>query len=158
MKKTIILMRHGKAADGFEYKDDFERPLELRGRIEVEEAAKKLKTEGIIPDVILASPAFRTSITARIVAEVFGIQAIDIDYQSSLYMSHESHYLNAMNSHENKTVMIVGHNPFVGEFALQFSGYKIHGFPTSSIAAFEFDSIPISGNSKCKTLYLGIRK
>jgi phosphohistidine phosphatase len=151
--RTLILMRHAKAQDDFNYPDDFERILLSRGRSDAEKAALAFKETGIKPEIILASPAFRTSATARIFADQNQIGADKIKYENALYMSNLETYLSVFNAIKKSTVMVVGHNPFVGELAIIFSGYNIVNFTTSSIAVFQFDDEIVDLKSKAKVLF-----
>jgi len=156
--QTRILMRHGKAADGMQYTDDFERPLEPRGKTEVLESAKTLRQEGIIPDVILSSPACRAASTARIVAEVFGIDPSLIVYHAPLYMSDIEVYVFILNLFKGKSVLLVGHNPFIEELAAIYTNHGVIGCPTSSAIVFEFPEGEITLNSSPKTIFVNLRK
>lgn len=144
-------MRHGKTEDGFG-KDDFERELMPRGREEVREAAKKLAAAGYLPGEIIASPAFRAAITAHISSHVFDISTTDIRFEASLYMNGAEAYVQKANDSAHETVLVIGHNPYVGELAYIFSKNQLHSFPTSAIAVFEFDG-PIGVNTPHKLLW-----
>lgn len=158
MSKILILMRHGKAADPGDYADDFERPLQSRGRVEVYEATKNLKEEDIIPDLIIASPACRTASTARIAAYGFNMDPEEIVYYSPLYMGSKKDYIEALEQHKGKTILITGHNPAVGELAMHFSEDKLESFPTSAVAVFRFDDEKITLKSKAEMLHKDLRK
>ncbi|MCC7297126.1 MAG: histidine phosphatase family protein [Bacteroidia bacterium] len=155
MNKTVIFMRHGKTEDFSDSGEDFERILVQRGRIEVAEAAIALKSSALHPQIILASPAFRAAATARIVANILGIQ---IEYWASLYMGSIQTYIDTVNKHDMKSILVVGHNPSVGELAMQFSGYHFKNYPTSTLAGFEFQNQNISLDSKAKLVFEHIRK
>lgn len=158
MKKILIVMRHGKAADSYQLMDDFQRPLEDRGRQEVAETAQLLKNANLIPDIIIASPALRTTETATIVASVLGIDASEIQFEESLYMSQVREYLNFATEAPARVILMVGHNPFVGDIASHFSSKLLIGFPTSSAAAFQFESEKIRLSDTPQSLFLHIRK
>lgn len=151
-------MRHGKAADGFEYNDDFDRPLVQKGKDEVKIAANRLMEAGFTPDTIIASPAFRTAGTARIVADVFNIPAEEIQFEASLYNSRLSAYFHAINNSDKETIMLVGHNPFVGEIAQMCSKYALMHFPTSAVAAFEIPKGSLELNFDATLLWSDLRK
>jgi phosphohistidine phosphatase len=55
----LVLMRHGRATHktGFE---DVERPLTGRGRRDAAAAGSWLRDQGLVPDLVLCSPALRT--------------------------------------------------------------------------------------------------
>jgi phosphohistidine phosphatase len=156
--KTVIFMRHGKAANYFEYDSDFERPLIGRGKLEVKLAAEKLKAADIVPDIIVSRPAFRTASTARICADVFGIDAQSIQFVSSLYMGESEDYLKSASETKGTVILICGHNPATGNLAIHFGKGTIHNYPTSSIAAFEFTGDIITPQSESRLLFYDTRK
>lgn len=68
MTKTLILMRHGDA--------DYEvNGLTDKGRSDVDAVAQKLAAQGLVPDIILSSPAGRARETALRVRDVFAKHA-----------------------------------------------------------------------------------
>lgn len=156
--KTVIFMRHGKAADYNEYDSDFERPLVRRGKEEVKEAVEKLKSAGISPDVIIASPAFRTAMTARIAADVFSLNTENIVYSSGLYMGSEAAYLTAASESNGNVILIAGHNPATGNLAMHFGAGKIIGYPTSSVSVFRFSDSVIEPQSNAELIHFDTRK
>lgn len=157
MSRIVIFMRHGKAEDPDNFENDFERTLQKRGRLEVFEAAAKLKDKDFVPDVIISSPAFRTITTARIASSALGVQTHNIHYFSKMYMGNMNSYLDAANSTNKKTIMLVGHNPAVGDLAMHFSDNRIMGFPTSAMAVFRFKENEISLDSNAELLYYDLR-
>ncbi|MBL7813238.1 MAG: histidine phosphatase family protein [Bacteroidetes bacterium] len=154
----VVLMRHGKAADAMDFDNDFERPLTHRGKAEVRAAAEKLLESGFRPDVIMSSPANRTAGTARIIADVFGIDENAIVYFAPLYMGSESDYLDAMNSRHEQTIFIAGHNPTTGTLAGHFGKLRHTGFPTSSFVVLAFAEKPIRMSSAATLQFNGIRQ
>ena len=68
MSKKIILVRHGKAVSPDTFTRDIDRVLAQRGINDGYKVGEKLKSEGIVPDLILTSPAARASHTALILS------------------------------------------------------------------------------------------
>jgi phosphohistidine phosphatase len=70
--KALILMRHGPAGnrEKLEFEDDGLRPLTDKGRKVVRTVARRLRKQGLLPDLILTSPLVRARETAEIVADV----------------------------------------------------------------------------------------
>ncbi len=66
--RRLTLLRHGKAQSIDACAEDFERALTRRGSIEAREMAARIVYRGLIPDLILVSPAERAWATAEIVA------------------------------------------------------------------------------------------
>jgi phosphohistidine phosphatase len=70
--KTIILVRHAKSSWKDLSLDDFDRPLNKRGKINAPLMGEKLKERQIMPDLILSSPAKRARKTATTIAKKIG--------------------------------------------------------------------------------------
>jgi phosphohistidine phosphatase len=66
--KGLILLRHAKSSWKEPTLDDFDRPLNKRGRENVPLMGQRLAAKGECPDVILSSPAKRARSTAHLVA------------------------------------------------------------------------------------------
>ena len=70
--KTIILVRHAKSSWKDPGLDDFDRPLNKRGKRNAPFMGGKLKKRDILPDLVLSSPAKRAKKTAIAVAKALG--------------------------------------------------------------------------------------
>lgn len=70
--KTLFLIRHAKSSWDDPNKDDFDRPLNERGKRNAPFMGKLLKKENILPDLIISSPAKRAIATAKIIADETG--------------------------------------------------------------------------------------
>lgn len=158
MAKTVIFMRHGKAADIAGYHSDFDRPLVKRGFEETALAAKKLKIAGFVPEVLIASPAQRTKDTAESMRHVFGINKDGIQTVDALYHGSPRDYLDAIAHTKENTVMIVGHNPTIGQLCMYFSRGAFAEFPTSACAVFRFESHAPDINSMAELMFFDLRK
>jgi phosphohistidine phosphatase len=66
--KTIIIIRHAKSSWSDLRLDDFDRPLNKRGKRNAPFMGQKLKEKKIMPDIILSSPAKRARKTAIAIA------------------------------------------------------------------------------------------
>jgi phosphohistidine phosphatase len=158
MGKTIIFMRHGKAADAADAFNDFERPLVGRGREETEQTAKTLQENNLIPEMILSSPATRTAGTAQIAATVFDYPAEHVIYHAPLYMGRAHEYIDAINNLKADCILVVGHNPEMQALAFHFGKVGQAGFPTSSAVALQFQEEVISPQSKAIVLGEWLRR
>jgi phosphohistidine phosphatase len=67
--KTLILVRHAKSSWKNISLDDFDRPLNKRGKKDAQLMGKKLKERQVVPDLILSSPAKRARKTAKAFAK-----------------------------------------------------------------------------------------
>lgn len=115
---------------------DHERPLNARGRRASDAVARALTARGYPPDVIWASDSSRTRETAkRLIRIIPGAQTIS--YSPHLYhaASHEILQLLSQQDEPAGRLMVLGHNPGIGELYGQFST-RYHDFPTGACAVF----------------------
>lgn len=85
------------------------------------------------PDLVIASTAERTRHTADIV-----FSGIDIHTEHRLYLADAAQIAEDIrNFKDHHThVVLVGHNPGMGELAMRLSNLKINTFPTATCAIF----------------------
>src|SRR5205814_10540325 len=91
---------------------DFDRPLNSRGEAAAPFMGRFLKSKGVWPDVILASPAVRARQTAQLFAEAAGSDS-EILFDDRIYEASTSTLLKVAGEtpDNNVSVMLVGHNP-----------------------------------------------
>ncbi len=113
-ERRILLVRHGIAEDFPSSGRDFDRALTGEGRHRVERAARGLDTLEVRPDVLLSSPLVR----ARQTAEILG-KALDVDVRTwdalACGVDHEALSAELDERHPGGTVVLVGHEPDMGE-------------------------------------------
>ncbi|MEQ1707705.1 MAG: histidine phosphatase family protein [Terricaulis sp.] len=142
--RTLILLRHAKAVRAHEAESDEARALTGRGRHEAALVGAAIEDAGLKPQLALVSAAQRTRETAA-----HGLQnfALETRFEDALYLAAPEGIWDAFVSTDSESVVIVGHNPGIGELvsllihqahdgsklAREFSGH----FPTAAFAAFE---------------------
>jgi phosphohistidine phosphatase len=142
--RTLILMRHAKAVRAHEADSDEARGLTGRGRRDSAAAGAAMEDAGLKPALALASSSERTRQTAG-----HGLQnfALETRFEDALYLAAPESIWDAFSASDAESVVIVGHNPGMGELvsmlvhqahdgsklAREFSGH----FPTAAFAAFE---------------------
>lgn len=144
--RTLLLLRHGKAVAA-EPDKDHDRALAPRGRQQADTIATLLARLGLQPEVALVSDARRTVETAE---HALAGSATEIAIEPTLYAASAETLLDRARAAPDtaRRVMLVGHNPGIGELArlLEGSGepqavIALHeGFPTGTLAVFEFDA------------------
>jgi phosphohistidine phosphatase len=92
--------------------DDHERPLNKRGRKSAKALGRWMAEEGISPELILCSDAARTQ-------ETFERLQLDgmLRLRPDLYLAEADRILQVLQQADGASVMIIGHNPGIGEFA-----------------------------------------
>lgn len=142
--RTLILLRHAKAVRAHEAPDDKSRALTGRGRREAAEAGAAMAAAGLKPGLALVSTAARTRETA---ACGLGAFKLEQRFEEALYHAAPEGIWDAFTASDAESVVIVGHNPGIGELASilvhqAHDGSKLARdlsgrFPTSAFAAFE---------------------
>lgn len=114
--KTLIILRHGKAAPHDAYPTDHARPLVARGHAEAEFIGTHLNVHGPRPAVVIASPVLRALTTAQIVAR--NLKA-PIRTEPCLATDTPTRPLLALIEKElgaeNACLLIAGHNPTLSQ-------------------------------------------
>lgn len=142
--RTLILFRHAKAVRAHEADSDEARGLTGRGRREAALAGAAMEDAGLKPTLALVSTSQRTRETAE-----YGLQnfALETRFEDALYHAAPEGVWDAFSASDAASVVIVGHNPGLGELvstlvhqahdgsklARDLSGH----LPTAAFAAFE---------------------
>jgi phosphohistidine phosphatase len=121
-EKTLWLLRHAKAVIAESDMDDFDRPLERRGRDAAARIGRHLARRGLRPDLVLCSPSARTRETLELVADALGGE-IQTQYAGELYLAEASDLLGCLEkvTDDAGSVMLVGHNPGIAELAAELA-------------------------------------
>ena len=88
--KTLYLVRHAKSSWKYPNLDDFERPLNKRGRRNAPFMGKILKKLKVAPDLVISSPANRAATTARTIAGNIDYPLDKIRYSEIIYSFNEN--------------------------------------------------------------------
>ena len=139
--KTLYLARHAKSSWKFPGLDDFERPLNKRGRKNAPFMGKILKKLKVAPNLIISSPANRAAMTARIIAHKIKYPLDEIRYSEAIYEFSANAVIQVIKQIDNTVdqVMLVGHNPALTDLANYFSGEPISNIPTCGIFCVDLD-------------------
>jgi phosphohistidine phosphatase len=145
----LILFRHGKADADSASGEDFDRRLAPGGLTQSAETAARLAEMGLIPDLVLVSPAARTRETWAAAAASF--PGARVDFDTDLYNADSSDIrLEAERAgRAASAIMVVGHNPGIHELTVRLLiegdapaslvATAQRNFPTAAAAVFLFD-------------------
>ena len=139
--KTIYFLRHAKSSWKYPDLDDFERPLNKRGRKNAPFMGRILKKLKVAPDLVLSSPANRAATTARMIAAKIRYPLEKIRYSESIYEFSENALIAVIKQIDDgvNTAMIVGHNPATNGLANYIGDQPIGNIPTSGVCCIELD-------------------
>ena len=137
--KKLYIIRHAKSSRSDETLEDFERPLNKRGKENAPMIGERLKEKGIMPDIIISSPAKRAKSTAEMIAKEIGYEK-RVLFDENIYEASVDELrkiLTCIND-ENSAAFLVGHNPSLNDLA----NYYVHheeNIPTCGIVEVEFE-------------------
>lgn len=141
--KTLLIIRHAKSSWDIGTLNDFERPLNERGKRDATVMAKKLKDRNILIDAFVASPAKRAKKTAEFFIEEYGRNKEDIIFVSKLYHAPAEIFFEVAENlleHFN-TVAIFSHNPGITEFVNMLTeDVRLDNMPTCGIFTIKYRS------------------
>ena len=138
--KTLYLVRHAKSSWKFPELDDFDRPLNKRGKRDAPMMGERLQQRGIVPDMIISSPAKRAKKIAQSIAQAVGVDPSAIQYDNAVYEASSETLLTIIGAVDDgaSTLMLVGHNPELTVLANRLTTHYIDNVVTSGIVAIEF--------------------
>jgi phosphohistidine phosphatase len=139
--KTVILVRHAKSDWADTSLDDFDRPLNDRGKRDAPVMAHRLLDKKVKIDAFIASPAKRARKTASIFAEAYKKDKEDIIFRDELYGAGPAVFEDVIAKADKKfdTIAIFSHNPGITDFANQLTSTRIDNIPTCGFFAVKAD-------------------
>lgn len=143
MTLRLILMRHAKSDWDDPSLTDHARPLNKRGRKAAEAMGDWLRDNHYLPDLVLSSDAARTVETC----ERLGLNA-DTRFLSALFHASPMVMMQVLRQGgDAKTLLMVGHNPGIAEFAATLAANPpadpdFDRYPTCATTVFD---LPIAG-------------
>jgi phosphohistidine phosphatase len=158
---SLGLLRHAKSSWDDSDLDDFDRPLNERGRAAAQIMGEALKELHFAPQLILCSPAKRTRETLQLVSPRLQGPAAKVDFDDRLYLTSPDALYGRLKTVpiDAKSVLMIGHNPGLHGLALMLMGTgdaksisRLEDkLPTAALAVFTFpqvawrDLIPAAG-------------
>ncbi|MDF7801089.1 histidine phosphatase family protein [Pontiellaceae bacterium B1224] len=142
MPKTLYLVRHAKSSWVNPSYSDFDRPLNDRGQRDAPETGRRFKAKGVMPDVVLCSPARRAVETLNLLNAELGIPENSIYMQKRIYEASTETLLELIQLLDDShgSVMLVGHNPSMTWLAEGLVDAQFQNLPTCSVVTISLDS------------------
>ncbi len=139
--KKIFIVRHAKSSWSHPELDDFDRPLNRRGKKNALEMGQRLADRNVRPDELRTSPAKRAAATAKRIAQQISFPLENINKNFRLYHGSTSDMIKLIQSisDETDTLMLFGHNPGLTDLVNDLSGADIYNIPTCGIAEINFE-------------------
>lgn len=139
--KTLIIVRHAKSSWNHPELSDRQRPLNSRGERDAPAMGKRIVDQGMRPSLIITSPATRAWTTARIIAAEIGYPTEFLQREDSLYLASLDDLLDAVVAQDAgfNSLMVVGHNPGLTEFANFLIPGLTNNLPTAGVVSVQID-------------------
>ena len=165
MSLRLLLLRHLKSSRDDPSLEDFDRPLAKKGRKAGKLMKEHLKDQlkehpELKPDLILCSSAVRTRETLECVGSKTVLSGTVVKFERNIYEAAREAISRTVlenvtpegSSGPIKTVLVVGHNPGMEDFALWLVGDGLGGdpegfkrmkekYPTGALAALSCSSV-----------------
>lgn len=121
--KTLLMLRHAKSSWEEPQLSDHQRPLAPRGKKAAPRIGSYMSANGLLPDLVLCSPARRAVDTWTLVSEQLQTMP-EVKLLEDLYHTGPGTILSLLHELPDSisTVLLVGHNPTFEELALSLSG------------------------------------
>lgn len=158
--KMLYVIRHAKSSWSDPLQDDFDRPLNERGKANAPEMAGRIKAKGVRPDLMISSTAKRAQETAQIFADVLAYAQADIQLQDQLYEAATETVMKCVRqiSPEAESAFIFGHNPTLTYFVNELAGVWIDNIPTCGMVAISLDGWDKAGEGTGKLVWFDFPK
>jgi phosphohistidine phosphatase len=146
---TLSLLRHAKSSWDNPGLQDFDRPLNDRGREAAPRMGSFMAKNGIVPELVICSPSVRTRQTLELVLPHLS-PSPNVVYDDTVYHGSAATMLKRIRAVEANTghIMIVAHDPGVRSLAMDLAGSGdpellqalAAKFPTTGLAVIDFDA------------------
>ena len=145
----LMLLRHAKSSWTEPGMDDRSRPLSRRGLAAAPVMGAFMRREGLIPELVLCSPARRARDTWKLAGDELKT-APKLLIEDAIYdFGNGGRILDAIHARAGiaKTLLVIGHNPSLERLALRLIGdakgraakEMERKYPTGALAVVDFD-------------------
>ena len=138
MNKKLIIVRHSKSSWKDLSLDDFNRPLNKRGKEDGPIISNYLSKKTNFIDFLHSSSSVRTFETSKFFTE--RIKFGKVKYDDNLYHSSSGSILNLIKNYSNEysSVMLIAHNPGLTHLINQITNISLDNLPTTGLAEIHF--------------------
>jgi phosphohistidine phosphatase len=145
MPRELLILRHAKSDWDGNAQSDFARPLAKRGQKDAPRVGAWMYREGLVPDLVVSSPAERARQTTQAVCKGLDYKRKAVVWDQAIYEAAVADLLGllARLPANAKTVLLVGHNPGLEELLVYLVGDDVGELddgkllPTAALARLE---------------------
>lgn len=158
MSRELWLLRHGHAEhNGVTI--DIDRRLDARGEKEVRQMGGWMAQEGLIPDVVISSPASRAFATAQGIVDSLNLNNMSIIQEKRLYFQGVLTIKTVLSELPStpQRLLLVGHNPDFENLLVDLVGTNVLSkgnelLPTATLARLSMPDDWKTLSAKCADL------
>ncbi|CAN1542987.1 SixA Phosphohistidine phosphatase SixA [Paracoccaceae bacterium] len=141
--KRLILTRHAKSSWDDPLTPDHDRPLNERGKAAAADLGQWLASRDYVPGEVLCSDSLRTRKTFSGIAPALPGAPV-LELKPALYHAGPDVMMAVLRHATADTVMMIGHNPGIAEFAARLVAHAPVGpdfarYPTGATLVVDFD-------------------
>jgi phosphohistidine phosphatase len=141
--KRLILTRHAKSSWDDPLTPDHDRPLNDRGKAAAADLGQWLASRDYVPEEVLCSDSLRTRKTFSGIAPALPGAPV-LELKPALYHAGPDVMMAVLRHARADTVMMIGHNPGIAEFAARLVAHPPHSaefgrYPTGATLVVDFD-------------------
>jgi phosphohistidine phosphatase len=142
MTRKLFIIRHGKSSWDHEGLEDIHRPLASRGIRDAGIMAERLQERGLVPQLLLTSPATRALNTALIMSGIWELAPEALQIREELYGAYADEVSEVLESVPGEVtgVALFGHNPTFTLFASRFLAQPLVNLPTAGVVVVTLES------------------
>ncbi|MEO6232274.1 MAG: histidine phosphatase family protein [Ferruginibacter sp.] len=155
--KTLLVIRHAKSSWDISSLNDFERPLNDRGKKDAPMMAKRLIEKKIHIDAFVSSPAKRARKTAELFCSAYNKDDDFVIFMSMLYQASVDVFYDVIDQLDDQfsSVAIFSHNPGITEFVnTLIDSVHLDNMPTCGIFAVQIHCEKWKDFKKSKKYFL----
>lgn len=138
--KQLTLIRHAKSDWADPSLDDFDRPLNARGKKAAPMMGQRMLAADIMPTMIISSPAKRARKTAQLLACELDFDTREILYQKDIYEADLNTLIELVTQLPLEDhIAIVGHNPGMTDLGAWLCPEAPPWLPTCAVLTLDLD-------------------
>jgi phosphohistidine phosphatase len=140
--KNLYLIRHAKSSWDHKGLDDFDRPLNNRGKKDAPFMAKIFREKEFAAELFISSPAKRAYQTAKIFSRELNHPKQAIMLEETLYEASKEEILNVIKQQNDNVnaIMLFAHNPGLTDLSNYLCDFYIDNIPTTGVVALELQT------------------
>jgi phosphohistidine phosphatase len=145
MSRELLILRHAKSDWDDAAHDDLARPLSKRGKKDAPRVGAWMYREGLVPDLVVSSPAERARQTTLAVCKGLDYKRKSVVWDQTIYAASVEALVEVLRRYPSgpRTVLLVGHNPGLEGLLSYLAGDDLDdlardtAMPTAALARLE---------------------